>query len=75
MKMNLLNKCSTNEIKLLENIGLNVEDKDYSREELRKYEIYIEEYIMSHSSKNGDISRLSNQYNSILNTLVKENLN
>ena len=75
MKMNLLNKCSINEIKLLENIGLNVEDKDYSREELRKYEIYIEEYIMSHSSKNGDISRLSNQYNSILNTLVKENLN
>lgn len=73
--MNLLNKCTTNEIKLLENIGLNVEDKDYSREELRKYEIYIEEYIMSHSSKNGDISRLSNQYNSILNTLVKENLN
>ena len=73
--MNLLNKCTTKEIKLLENIGLNVEDKDYSREELRKYEIYIEEYIMSHSSKNGDISRLSNQYNSILNTLVKENLN
>lgn len=73
--MNLLHKCTTNEIKLLENIGLNVEDKDYSREELRKYEIYIEEYIMSHSSKNGDISRLSNQYNSILNTLVKENLN
>ena len=72
--MNLLNKCTTNEIKLLENIGLNVEDKDYSREELRKYEVYIEEYIMSHSSKNGDISRLSNQYNSILNTLVKENL-
>jgi len=73
--MNLLNKCTTNEIKLLENIGLNVEDKDYSREELRKYEVYIEEYIMSHSSKNGDISRLSNQYNRILNTLVKENLN
>ena len=71
--MNLINKCTTKEIKLLENIGLNVEDKDYSREELRKYEIYIEEYIMSHSSKNGDISRLSNQYNSILNTLVKEN--
>ena len=71
--MNLLNKCTTKEIKLLENIGLNVEDKDYSKEELRKYEVYIEEYIMSHSSKNGDISRLSNQYNSILNTLVKEN--
>lgn len=33
--MNLLNKCTTKEIKLLENIGLNVEDKDYSKEELR----------------------------------------
>lgn len=71
--MNLLNNCTTNEIKLLENIGINIEDKDYTKEELRKYEVYIEEYIMSHSSKNGDISRLSNQYNSILNTLMKEN--
>ena len=71
--MNLLNKCTTKEIKLLENIGLNVEDKDYTNEELRKYESQIEDFIMSHSTKNGDISKLSNQYNSILNTLVKGN--
>lgn len=69
--MNLLNKCTTKEIKLLENIGLNVEDKDYTNEELRRYESQIEDFIMSHSTKNGDISKLSNQYNSILNTLVK----
>ena len=71
--MNLLNKCTTKEIKLLENIGLNVEDKDYTNEELRKYESQIEDFIMSHSTKNGDISKLSNQYSSILNTLVKGN--
>mgnify|MGYP001061724669 FL=1 len=71
--MNLLNRCTTKEIKLLENIGLNVEDKDYTNEELRRYESQIEDFIMSHSTKNGDISKLSNQYNSILNTLVKEN--
>ena len=71
--MNLLNKCTTKEIKLLENIGLNVEDKDYTNEELRRYESQIEDFIMSHSTKNGDISKLSNQYNSILNTLVKVN--
>ena len=71
--MNLLNRCTTKEIKLLENIGLNVEDKDYTNEELRKYESQIEDFIMSHSTKNGDISKLSNQYNSILNTLVKGN--
>lgn len=27
--MNLLNKCTTNEIKLLENIGINIEYKEY----------------------------------------------
>lgn len=69
--MNLLDKCTTNEIKLLENIGLNVENKDYTNEELRRYESQIEDFIMSHSTKNGDISKLSNQYSSILNTLVK----
>lgn len=69
--MNLLNKCTTNEIKLLENIGINLENKEYTKEELRIYENRIEDFIMSHSTKNGDISRLSNQYNSILNTLIK----
>ena len=69
--MNLLNKCTTKEIKLLENIGLNVENKEYTNEELRRYENQIEDFIMSHSTKNGDISKLSNQYSSILDTLVK----
>lgn len=69
--MNLLNKYTTNEIKLLENIGINIENKEYTKEELRIYESQIEDFIMSHSTKNGDISRLSNQYNSILNTLIK----
>lgn len=69
--MNLLSKCTTNEIKLLENIGINIEDKDYTNEELRRYENQIEDFIMSHSTKNGDISKLSNQFSGILNTLVK----
>ncbi len=71
--MNLLNKCTTNEIKLLENIGINIENREYTNQELRRYENQIEDFIMSHSTKNGDISRLSNQYSSILNTLVKGN--
>lgn len=71
--MNLLNKYTTNEIKLLENIGINIENREYTNEELRRYENQIEDFIMSHSTKNGDISRLSNQYSSILNTLVKGN--
>lgn len=69
--MNLLNKCTTNDIKLLEKAGIYIENKDYSKEELRKYEMSIEEFIMSHSSKNGDINKLSNQYNSVLNAIIK----
>ena len=71
--MNLLEKCTTKEIKLLKDIGLNIEDREYSSEELRRCENYIEEYIMSQSSKIGDIPRLSNEYNGILNILIKGN--
>ena len=69
--MNLLNKCTINEIKLLENIGINVENKEYTNEELRRCEREIEEFIMSHSTKNGDISKYSSQYNSILSKIAK----
>lgn len=69
--MNLSDKCTTNEIKLLENIGINIEDREYTNEELRRYEYQIEDFIMSQSTKNDDISKLSNQFSSILNTLVK----
>ena len=69
--MNLMKQFSKEDIKLLSNAGINVEDIDYNKEELRKYELEIEEFIMSHSTKNGDIAQLSNQYSSILNTLVK----
>lgn len=71
--MNLLEKRTTKEINLLKDIGLNIEDREYSSEELRRCENYIEEYIMSQSSKNGDIPRLSNEYNGILNILIKGN--
>lgn len=70
--MNLLNKCTINEIKLLENAGIAVENREYSNEELNRYGYKIEEYIMSHSTKNNEISKLSNQYRSILDTLTKE---
>ena len=68
--MNLVKKCTTNEIKLLDNIGIKIEDRNYTVEEIRRYESTIEEFIMSHSTKNGDINKFINQYNGILNTLI-----
>ena len=68
--MNLKKEFKKEEIELLQVAGVNVEDREYSKEELRKCEMDIEEFIMSHSSKNGVISKLSNQYYGILNTLI-----
>ena len=72
--MNLKKEFKKEEIELLQVAGVNVEDREYSKEELRKCEMDIEEFIMSHSSKNGDISKLSNQYYGILNKLIKNNM-
>ena len=70
--MNLLDRSTAKEIELLNDIGLKVENKEYTKEELRMYESEIEDFIMSHSTKNGDISRFVNRYNSILNTIINE---
>ena len=66
--MNLLNVCTKNEIELIENAGFKVENKDYTKDEIRRCETQITEYIMSHSSKNGDIGKLSNEYSSLIRT-------
>ena len=63
--MNLLNKCTKNEIELIEKAGIKIENRDYTVDELKRCETDITEYIMSHSSKNGDISKLSSEYDSI----------
>lgn len=67
--MNLLNECTSSEIELIEKAGITIENKDYGKEEIKKCQLQMVEYIVSHSSKNGDIDRLSNQYSSIFRTI------
>lgn len=69
--MNLVEKFTIKEIQLLNNIGINIESKNYSTEEIKSYEREIEEFIFSHSSKNGDIAKFSNEYGDILNTIMR----
>lgn len=66
--MNLISKCTNKEIELLKSAGIDAE-KDYTNEELKGIERKITEYIMNHSSKNGDIGKLQNEYQSIFRTL------
>ena len=69
--MNLLNKCTDKEVKLMKNAGVYLEDKDYSSEELKRIEHNIKEYIMNHSSKNGDIARLQSDYDRVFRLIQK----
>ena len=60
--MNLLNKCTDNEINLIKQAGVIIENKDYTEDELKQFGNQMEEYIMSHSSKNNDIDKLQNNF-------------
>lgn len=64
--MNLIERFTDKEINLINQAGVIIENKDYTKEELEKCQFNIEDYIMSHSSKNGDIDKLNNQYRNIL---------
>ncbi len=57
---------SNNEMKLLKKAGINIENKqEYTNEDKKYIFSQVTEFIMSHSSKNGDIGRLQNEYESI----------
>lgn len=70
--MNLIKELSKSKLKLLEEADVHIEDKDYSKEELRACEIKVEEYVMCHSTKNGDIGKFGSQYSDILDDLIRE---
>ncbi len=63
--MNLLDKCTDKEMNLIKQAGIVIEDKDYTEDELKYFGNQIGDYIMSHSSKNNDISKLRNDFSRI----------
>lgn len=70
--MNIFKVMNDNELELLENAGIKIEDKEYLEEDFKRMEQQIVEYIMSASSKNGDIDKLRNKYEGIFRVLDKE---
>ena len=57
---------------LLENADVKVEDKEYSAEEIKNDITEIGSYIMSKSSKNGDIYKTQEEYMPLISVLEKE---
>lgn len=57
---------NNNEIELLKKAGVDIENKqEYTNEDKKYIFSQVTDFIMSHSSKNGDIGRLQNEYESI----------
>ena len=56
------------EIELLKEAGIKeIEQVEYTNEEKKIINTQVKEFIMNHSRKNGDIGRLLNKYDNILN--------
>ena len=58
------------EFELLRNARINIENKkEFTNDDKNYIFRQVSEFIMSHSSKNGDIGRLQNEYESIFRTI------
>lgn len=68
--MNLKKELSSKNQTLLSNIGQEIEDREYSVDEIRYIRNEVFTHIMSGSSKNDSISKEINKYNDLANILL-----
>lgn len=69
--MNFKTDLTQKQQKLLQLISYNVENREYTQEEIKQCLNIIGEHIMSQSSKNGDLSNELNRFDELVRTLVK----
>lgn len=67
--MNYKKDLSEQNQKLLSNIDINIEDREYSTEEIGRNINDISDYIISKSSKNGDLDKTRIEYMPLANIL------
>lgn len=69
--MNLKKDLYTADQELLIQLGVKIEDRNYSTEEIKKCENNIVTHIMSKSLKNMDLAKESVKYSSLMNILAR----
>ena len=69
--MNFKKDFSIEKQNLLQQADVKVEDKNYTSDEISNALNSVCSYIMSQSTKNGDLSKLIIKYNSIIDDLSK----
>lgn len=62
--MNLYKESNQEELRLFKEVGIEIDDRDYTNEELRQCQNQVIEYIMS-QSKN-EISNIKSKFESVL---------
>ena len=69
--MNLVEEFTGEEKELLSNANIRLENREYSKREIDNCVRNIGEFIMEHSTKNGDIGKLTKKYRTILDKISK----
>lgn len=69
--MNFKMDLSIKNQKLLQEMDYQIENREYSPEEVKPCELYVTNHIMSLSSKNGDISKEIIKCNELIDILIK----
>ena len=67
--MNLLENCNQKERDLIAKTGVEIENKDYTKDELKVIGFKIQEDIMNHSSK--EIPELQNSFSRIFDMIYR----
>ena len=69
--MNLKLDLTEKNQQLLHEIGIESENREYSKEEIQTFSNSIGDFIFSKSSKNGDIANATAKYSDLLNIFVR----
>ena len=69
--MNFKNDLTQNQQTLLLQIDYPVENREYSKEDIRQCVTFVGSHIMSLSSKNNDLSSELMKYNDLMKFLIK----
>ena len=67
--MNLSNTFNAEQTKLLNQAGILIQNKDYSKDEVSLFVSEIMKYVMNNSIKNKDISNSLKEYSDIIDIL------
>ena len=69
--MNYAKDFTTDQQQLISKLDIQIENRDYSADEIKHDLSTIANYVMSKSSKNGDLMNEMNRYNPVMNILAK----